>query len=62
MIGSAYYLNTFSMHLFLGCMDEESLETLLYDPLLSVFVDDLQVPMFSRNMKDEDLDPQNVLE
>ena len=53
---------TFSMHLFVGCMDEESLETLLYDPLLSVFVDDLQVPMFSRNIKDEDLDPQNVLE
>ena len=53
---------TFSMHLFLGCMDEESLETLLYDPLLSVFVDDLQIPMFSRNMKEEDLDPQNVLE
>ena len=43
-------------------MDEESLETLLYDPLLSVFVDDLQIPMFSRNIKEEDLDPQNVLE
>ena len=53
---------TCTLIFFLGCLDEETLDTLFYDSLLSVFKEELQIPMFSQIFKTEDLDSKNVLE
>ena len=48
---------------FKGCMDEEMLEVLLYDPLLALFEENpqTQIPLFAR-YESSSYDPQYILE